>query len=62
MLGDGLSGLHAKLAEAVSAAVEGVLRKGRLSLSQLARSLASATAMRYRVKRIDRLLGECLAA
>jgi hypothetical protein len=57
MLGDGLSGLHAKLAEAVNAAVDGVLRKGRLSLSQLARSLASATAMRYRVKRIDRLLG-----
>ena len=57
MLGDCLSGLHAKLAEAVNAAVDGVLRKGCLSLSQLARSLASSTAMRYRVKRIDRLLG-----
>ncbi len=57
MLGDCLSGLHAKLAEAVNAAVDGVLRKGHLSLSQLARSLASSTAMRYRVKRIDRLLG-----
>ena len=57
MLGDCLSGLHAKLAEAVNAAVDGVLRKGHLSLSQLARSLASSTAMCYRVKRIDRLLG-----
>ncbi|MDI6746085.1 MAG: IS4 family transposase, partial [Rhodocyclaceae bacterium] len=28
-----------------------------MSLSQLARSVASATAMRHRVKRIDRLLG-----
>jgi hypothetical protein len=52
-----LSSLHAKLAEAVKAAVCGALRGGRLSLSQLARSVESATAMRHRVKRIDRLLG-----
>ena len=52
-----LSSLHAKLAEAVKAAVCGALSGGRLSLSQLARSMASVTAMRHRVKRIDRLLG-----
>lgn len=57
MLHDCLLSLHAKLAEAVKAAVGGALRGGRLSLSQLARSVESATAMRHRVKRMDRLLG-----
>lgn len=57
MLYDCLSSLHAKLAESVKAAVCGALRGGRLSLSQLARSVESATAMRHRVKRMDRLLG-----
>ena len=57
LLGDCLSSLHVKLAEAVNAAVGGVLSGGHLSLSQLARSLKSAVAVRYRVKRIDRLLG-----
>lgn len=57
MLGNCLSSLHARLAEAVKAAVGGALRGGRLSLSQLARSVESATAMRHRVKRMDRLLG-----
>lgn len=57
MLCDCLSSLHATLAEAVKAAVCGALRGGRLSLSQLARSVESATTMRHRVKRIDRLLG-----
>lgn len=52
-----LSSLHAKLAEAVKAAVCGALSGGCLSLSQLARSVHSITAMRHRVKRIDRLLG-----
>lgn len=52
-----LSSLHVKLSEAVKAAVCGALRGGRLSLSQLARSVESATTMRHRVKRIDRLLG-----
>lgn len=56
MLSSTLSNLHAKLAEAVKVAVCGALRGGRLSLSQLARSLESATAMHHRVKRIDRLL------
>lgn len=52
-----LSSLHARLAESVKAAVFGAMRGGRLSLSQLARSVESATAMRHRVKRMDRLLG-----
>lgn len=57
MLSDCLSNLHAALAESVKTAVCGALHGGRLSLSLLARSVASLTAMRYRVKRIDRLLG-----
>lgn len=57
MLGNCLSSLHAKLAEAVKAAVGGALRGGHLSLSQLARSVDSATSMRHRVKRMGRLLG-----
>mgnify|MGYP000856879711 CR=1 FL=1 len=57
MLCGSLSMLHAKLAEAVKATVFGALGGGRLSLSQLARSVESATAVRHRVKRIDRLLG-----
>lgn len=57
MLSGCLSSLHASLAESVRAAVGGVLRGGRLSLSQIARSLPPSTAMRHRVKRIDRLLG-----
>jgi len=57
LLGDCLSCLHAKQVEAVKAAVCGALEGGRLSLSQLARSIDSPTAMRHRIKRIDRLLG-----
>ena len=57
MLSGCLSSLHARLAESVKAAVGGALRGGLLSLSQLARSLPPSTAMRHRVKRIDRLLG-----
>src|SRR3990167_9182899 len=57
MLKDCLLCLHAKQAEGVKAAVCGALGGGRLSLSQLARSVESATTMRHRVKRIDRLLG-----
>lgn len=56
-LGACLSCLHARLAEAVMTAVCGALKGGRLSLSQLARSTASTTSMRHRIKRIDRLLG-----
>ncbi|MGB4064975.1 MAG: IS4 family transposase [Azonexus sp.] len=52
-----LSCLHGKRAELIRAAVWGALNGGRLSLSQLARSLSSEGAMRHRIKRIDRLLG-----
>src|SRR3990167_5492123 len=57
MLKDCLLCLHAKQAEGVKAAVCGALGGGRLSLSQRARAGESATTMRHRVKRIDRLLG-----
>ena len=57
MLNDCLLCLHAKQAEGVKVAVCSALAGGRLSLSQLARSVESATTMRHRVKRIDRLLG-----
>ena len=57
LLNDCLRCLHAKQAEGVKVAVCGALGGGRLSLSQLARSVASATTVRHRVKRIDRLLG-----
>lgn len=57
VLGGYLSMLHAKLAEAVKVAVNAALKGGRLSLSLLARSVESTTAMRHRIKRIDRLLG-----
>ena len=57
MLGNCLSRLHAKLAQAVKAAVSSALRGAHLSLSQLARALEPSTAMRHRIKRIDRLLG-----
>lgn len=57
MLQDCLSGLHAIFAEALKTAVGAALRGGRLSLSQLARAMVSATAVRHRVKRMDHLLG-----
>lgn len=52
-----LSCLHGKRAELIRVAVWGALNGGRLSLSQLARSLSPEDAMRHRIKRIDRLLG-----
>lgn len=57
ILGECLTSLHAALAKAVMATVCSAVAGGRLSLSQLARSMDSRTAMRHRVKRIDRLLG-----
>jgi hypothetical protein len=58
MLKNCLSSLHEKQAEAlragVTAATEG---EGRLSLSQLAQRISGQVALRYRVKRMDRLLG-----
>jgi hypothetical protein len=49
-LGSCLSSLHAKLAIAFKEAVCGVLRGGRLSLSQLARALEPTTTMRHRTE------------
>jgi len=60
LLGSCLSGLHAKRAASISAAVWSALDGGRLSLSQLARSVSSESAMRHRIKRIDRLLGNAV--
>lgn len=57
ILNDCLLCLHAKQADGLKVAVCSALAGGRLSLSQLARSVESATTMRHRVKRIDRLLG-----
>lgn len=52
-----LSCLHTKRADSIRVAVWSALDGGRLSLSQLARSVSSACPMRHRIKRIDRLLG-----
>ncbi|MDR3427739.1 IS4 family transposase [Silvimonas sp.] len=49
--------LHEKRLSVLIAAVGSCLRKRRLSLSELARGLESATTVRHRIKRIDRLLG-----
>lgn len=57
MLKDCLSSLHEKRAEAVRAGVGAALRGGHLSLSGLAQRMAGTVALRYRVKRMDRLLG-----
>lgn len=57
MLEECLTSLHATLAKAVMAAVGSAVAGGRLSLSELARAMASATSVRHRVKRVDRLLG-----
>lgn len=57
MLKDCLSSLHAKQAEALQVGVGAALRGGHLSLSGLSRRLEGAVALRHRVKRIDRLLG-----
>lgn len=57
MLKHPLSGLHEKQAEALRAGVGAAVAGGHLSLSDLARHLAGPVALRHRVKRIDRLLG-----
>lgn len=49
--------LHSKLVEAIKVAVGGALKGASLTLSQLARAMESNTAMRHRIKRMDRLLG-----
>lgn len=57
MLKDCLSPLHAKQAEALRAGVGAAVSGGHLSLSGLSRRLEGAVALRHRVKRMDRLLG-----
>ena len=57
MLANCLSSLHEKQAEALRAGVCAAVEGGHLSLSQLARKLRSQVALRHRVKRMDRLLG-----
>ena len=57
MLKTCLSSLHEKQAEALRAGVCAALEGGRLSLSQLARKLRGRVALRHRIKRMDRLLG-----
>lgn len=52
-----LEDLHAKSVASVLAAVTAVLRGGHLTLSQLARTLENTVAVRHRIKRMDRLLG-----
>lgn len=52
-----LDNLHSKLANTLAQAVCAALDGHALQLCDLARGLADDTAVRYRVKRIDRLLG-----
>jgi hypothetical protein len=49
--------LHSKRLAAITAVVASALRGGRLTLSALARNLDSLCAVRHRIKRVDRLLG-----
>ena len=49
--------IHSKRRAALCAAVGGALSGGRLTLSALARSLDRDSAVRHRIKSIDRLLG-----
>ncbi len=57
MLKDCLSGLHEKRAEALCAGVSAAVSGGRLSLSGLAHRVGGSAALRHRIKRIDRLIG-----
>lgn len=49
--------LHAKQANALGDVVGAALSGARLSLSQLARGVDPSTAVRHRIKKVDRLLG-----
>lgn len=57
ILGPCVAGLHAKRAQALMRAVSAELSGGALSLSALALGMPSSTALRHRVKSMDRLLG-----
>ena len=52
-----LSDLHAKQRASIKLAVNATLAGGDLSLSRLSQSLPCKTALRHRIKRMDRLLG-----
>ena len=52
-----LADLHAKQRESIKLAVNATLAGGDLSLSRLSQSLPCKTALRHRIKRMDRLLG-----
>ncbi len=49
--------LHAKQAKALEDVVGAALSGAHLSLSRLARGVAPSTAVRHRIKKVDRLLG-----
>lgn len=57
MLEGCLSCLHGRQEEAIEAGVTAAIRGGRLSLSGLAQRVEGDVALRHRVKRMDRLLG-----
>jgi hypothetical protein len=57
ILGPCLAGLHAKRAQALMRAVSAELSGGALSLSALALAMHASSALRHRVKSMDRLLG-----
>jgi len=48
---------HKKRYQAVLAAVEALIRGGRLSITELGRNLKRHTALKHAIKRIDRLVG-----
>src|SRR5271165_2867386 len=49
--------IHAKRLASLMAAVEATLLGSKLALSDLGRGLRSQVAVRYSIKRVDRLLG-----
>lgn len=57
VLGCCLCGIHEKRAQALRAAVLALVMGAALSLSGIARRLDCLVAMRHRIKRVDRLLG-----
>lgn len=51
--------IHLKRLTTLVAVVGGAMHGGRLTLSSLARSLDAGCAVRHRIKRVDRMLGNC---
>ena len=52
--------IHAKRLTSLLAAVEAVISGSRLTLSDMGRGLTGHVAVKHNIKRIDRLLGNCL--